>query len=164
MYEFVRPGQSPKEKQSVNSKSFLISHGGYSPTPKEPIIPANFKQFNLEAALAGDKVITRDCKTVTQIVKFNTSPYATHSVRAVVNGQIQAYRTDGSFFSSTNPSSNDLFMAQKERTVYLNVYAYGGTIDLFPHNTEAAADEAARANGKTRINVGGKALPVTIFE
>lgn len=146
---------------SGSSLGSFINYGPVAPT-REPIIPANLKPFNLQAALAGDPVVTRGGQAVTQLVQFIAPLNGRQPLRAVIGGQIQAFAISGSFYAGNSPSSNDLFMAKKERTVYANVYPANLHQDWdrtgFLYETEELADKRATAN---RI---GKAIPVTFFE
>ena len=76
------------------------------------------KPFNLEAALAGAKVVTRDGREVTQLVLFE----ADHSqlLRGVVNRVIVPFYTNGQY-NITGYDFNDLFMAPTKQKVYLRI-------------------------------------------
>lgn len=83
------------------------------------------KPFNLERALAGDPVVTRDGNTVVWISyceKLKT-------IVALLSGHGSFIYTtaSGRVFNST-PSSFDLFMAPKTRTVKIFVYRHEGHI------------------------------------
>ncbi len=78
----------------------------------------NLKPFNLERALAGDPVVTRDGRPVTQIAKFDIKhPYP---VVITIGGDISHYTIDGRFFEGSE-SCGDLFMAQKQVTKWINL-------------------------------------------
>lgn len=95
------------------------------------------KPFDLEKALAGEPVVTRDGNPVTQVTKFDCD--SAYPLRAVIDGKIISFTTNG----NTNVSiehEHDLFMAEPER--WVNVYwneekqnAYCG----FHHSSEAEA-------------------------
>ena len=70
------------------------------------------KPFNLEAALRGEPVVTRDGRKVTQVTKFDVAPGA-DSVFAVIDGLVFSFYCDGSGLEAE--STIDLFMA--ERTI-----------------------------------------------
>jgi hypothetical protein len=76
------------------------------------------EKFNLERALAGEPVITRDGREVTQLVKFDC--INKYNLYGVVNGQIESFNIDGSWYQSSH--NNDLFMKPKENAVWVNIY------------------------------------------
>jgi hypothetical protein len=67
------------------------------------------KPFDLERALAGDKVVTRDGREVTQVTKFDIEKPA--CVYGVINGHIHTFNEIGRY--NNVESLNDLFMAPK---------------------------------------------------
>lgn len=77
------------------------------------------KPFDLQKALAGEKVITRDGREVTQLVKFDA--VNSESVYGVVQGVIRTWTNAGKYFGGIT-SDTDLFMAPKETTYWVNVY------------------------------------------
>lgn len=80
------------------------------------------EKFNLERALAGEPVITRDGKEVTEIHHFKTYS-AEHSVYAVVEGILKSFTIEGEYNSySPSESTNDLFMKPKVIEGWVNVY------------------------------------------
>lgn len=96
------------------------------------------KPFNLEKALAGEPVLTRDGRAVTQLHKFNIEK--AYPLRAVLDGEVVAFAIDGAS-SLLGESSLDLFMAEPER--WVNVYwndrhgIYNGAI----YNSEEQAKQ-----------------------
>jgi hypothetical protein len=74
------------------------------------------KPFDLEKALAGEPVVTRDGRAVAQLTKFDC--ISNDPVWGVINGYLKSFRLDGSYLNS--PSSYDLFIAEPER--WVNVY------------------------------------------
>lgn len=83
----------------------------------------NLKPFNLERALAGDPVVTRDCRKVTKIFKgpFDVS----HPVMASIENNDRyfgVYCVDGFCIDKNNPNPDDLFMAPAKKTYWMNVY------------------------------------------
>ena len=79
------------------------------------------EKFNLERALAGEPVITRDGREVTQLVKFD-APGANYALRGVSDGEIRSWTTDGRFSTFSENSPKDLFMKPKENAIWVNVY------------------------------------------
>lgn len=78
------------------------------------------KPFNLEAALKGEKVVTRNGQEVGEIHYFKN--VAGQSMLAVINSRLYHFAPDGRYFLDDINSSLDLFMAPKKRTVYVNVH------------------------------------------
>jgi hypothetical protein len=75
------------------------------------------KKFDLEKALAGEAVVTRDGRDVTQLTKFDCS--ANHDpIWGVIEGELMSFSIEGNYLRY--PSSYDLFMAESER--WVNVY------------------------------------------
>lgn len=66
------------------------------------------KPFNLEEALNGAKVVTRDGREVTQLIKFNADENET--IFGVVNKEIASWMNDGRF--AENNHILDLFIKE----------------------------------------------------
>lgn len=83
------------------------------------------KPFNLEKALAGDPVVTRDGRKVTEIVLLNTANDFC-SVVCVIDKYAYAFRQDGSFIENRE-HKHDLFMAPKivKKSGWINIYPNG---------------------------------------
>ena len=98
----------------------------------------NLKPFDLEKALAGEPVVTRDGQEVTQLKKFDVDG---EPLVGVHDGTIETWEIDGSYINHTQESLLDLFMAPVEKVVWVNVYEKdGGRITLGNfYNTEDAA-------------------------
>lgn len=80
------------------------------------------KPFNLERALAGDPVITRDDRHVTELHHFSTIRERDDNVVYTTFGEY-IYRVDlNGRYLKEKESENDLFMAPKTKTYYVNVY------------------------------------------
>lgn len=75
--------------------------------------------FDLQKALAGDPVITRDGNPVTQITFFKDAMGDT--IAGVVDGYVELWREDGRFYSMDS-SEKDLFMAPKTKEGWINIY------------------------------------------
>lgn len=113
------------------------------------------KPFNLEAALAGEPVITRSGEEVTQITLFKIdNPYP---VFGIIGGQIFAFSPTGKNHLNRD-TANDLFMASKKRVVWVNLYKNGYA---YYYDTEAdAVFDPRRRLGR----LGGKAYSLEIEE
>jgi len=76
------------------------------------------KPFNLERALAGDKVITRSGEHVPEIHYFKTTRYSRFPIVAVIEGHIRTFKINGEYSDHVNHSF-DLFMATKKKKLYI---------------------------------------------
>ena len=76
------------------------------------------KAFDLEKALAGEPVVTRDGRAVTQLHCFDVANDYLYPLYGVINGAIVQFRIHGKSEVAENPY--DLFMAEPER--WVNVY------------------------------------------
>jgi hypothetical protein len=86
------------------------------------------EKFNLERALAGEPVITRDGKEVTQLVYFK-DVINKDCVYGVLGNQITTWCIDGKFFhDDPNEFKADLFMKPKENAIWVNVYSKNSRI------------------------------------
>jgi len=84
------------------------------------------KKFNLEEALAGKPVITRDGKEVTQLVKFDTNKNSEgYLLFGVVEGFIAKWTIHGNYFSNGVQNGRDLFMKTGKKSIWVNVYDNG---------------------------------------
>lgn len=83
------------------------------------------KPFNLEEALAGKPVVTRDGRKVTEIYHFKTASDETKYVLyAVIEGAIHTYLLNG-FYMSRGINDTDLFMEERLIECWVSLY---GTI------------------------------------
>jgi hypothetical protein len=83
--------------------------------------------FNLERALAGEPVITRDGRDVTQLVRFEAKEG--EPIYGVLDGRVQTWYVNGNYLR-TSECKDDLFMKPKENSVWVNVYKDNGTGEL----------------------------------
>lgn len=79
-----------------------------------------FKKFNLEEALAGKPVVTREGKPVTQLVKFEDVDDPYRVLVGVVDRNILAWSSSGMYSYDSTDNSNDLFMAPEKK--WTNLY------------------------------------------
>jgi hypothetical protein len=96
------------------------------------------EKFNLERALAGEPVITRNGKEVTQLVKFDTFG-TTYVVGGVVDGDVKSWTIDGKHYDK----QLKLFMKPKENAIWVNVYkrSDGALVAGHYYDSEAKAKE-----------------------
>jgi hypothetical protein len=79
--------------------------------------------FNLERALAGDPIVTRDGRKVLQIAYFPIAAKDNQIVALIEHNEyLSHYHRDGSYYSEK--SAEDLFMAQKTKTYWVNIYKH----------------------------------------
>lgn len=77
------------------------------------------KPFNLERALAGDPVMTRDGRPVTQLTFFKDAMGDT--IAGILEGYIELWREDG-YYHTMDRGDKDLFMAPKTKEGWINIY------------------------------------------
>ena len=97
------------------------------------------KPFDLERALAGDKVVTRDGREVTQLTKFNSDA---DCLAAVVDGELITWGEDGLYWVKGRDSGFDLFMAPKTVKRWVNFYS--PEAGAWDYETPEKAKECAR--------------------
>jgi hypothetical protein len=107
------------------------------------------EKFNLERALAGEPVITRNGREVTQLVYFHDVIHK-DCVYGVIGNQIKNWCIDGKFFhDDPNEFKADLFMKPKENAIWVNVYKREDgslLVSSFTFESEAEAKELGMAN------------------
>ena len=114
------------------------------------------KPFNLQEALAGKPVVTRDGRKVEQLFYLDKAENE-FKLRAVVDGSITAYTDNGCFYSEVITES-DLFMAPEKREYWAGVCEKEGYIYYKIGYSEDEVRKAAQA-------AMGKVLAVTkIYE
>jgi len=105
------------------------------------------KPFDLEKALAGEPVVTRDGRPVTQLIKFEAIVEDGYVIYGVVNNKIFNFLDSGKYDRTFESHCFDLFMAEPER--WVNVY-YDERINKFWksafYNNEKFAKEVANGN------------------
>lgn len=93
--------------------------------------------FDLQHALAGDKVVTRDGREVTQLTKFDAEN-SNFCLIGVCSNEIESWDEKGRFFSGDEDYPRDLFMTPKTVKRWVNFYADG---DAFYYDCEHDAIE-----------------------
>jgi hypothetical protein len=102
------------------------------------------EKFNLERALAGDPVITRNGKEVTQLAKFNIQRDK-QCLIGVLNHELERWTVDGNYFLSETESEQDLFMKPKENAIWINVYKKKDGF-LYTTGVDYINEESAKAS------------------
>lgn len=120
------------------------------------------KPFNLEAAKAGEPLVTRDGRAA--VCVGHGPRNLRYPVVAHIQGNenLSTHGEDGSLYS-TSETPDDLFMAPKTRTAYVNIY--DSRLQSGKGSTAAAFDTAeAAANNATNngVRLLAVAVPVTI--
>jgi len=113
------------------------------------------KPFDLEAAKRGEPIVCRD-GTPAKFIAHVPEACPAYRVVVLVDDLVAAKCADGRHWPDSD-SDNDIFMAPKKRTVWINAYWNGATV--FSFGTEEDADKAAGSG-----RVGGKAWPLEIEE
>lgn len=105
------------------------------------------KEFNLDRALAGEPVVTRNGKCVSEIHHFLTAT-PEHQVAAIIEGDLFSFHCSGRFLSS-EADEMDLFMGPVKKQEWYNVYSHVNSITM-PYSlgsgaypSEDAAKQAA---------------------
>ena len=78
------------------------------------------KPFDLEAALKGAAVVTREGKEVTEVVVLKTMIYA-RNVLAIIDGELYWFHQDGKVAEDVEYNI-DLFMKTTQVTKWVNIY------------------------------------------
>ncbi len=99
-------------------------------------------KFDLEKALAGDKVVTRDGREVTQLHYFKGVDVGRECIYGFLDGDVREYFDGGVYNVESNENANDLFMAPKQLSGFVNVYNNGRT--GFINDTRKDCNETCR--------------------
>ena len=104
------------------------------------------EKFNLERALAGEPVITRDGREVTRLTHFKEAR-GQYNLAGLIDGVIWGWHENGISMVEFE-TNNDLFMKPKENAVWVNIYkrSDGGLIVGYYYDSEAKAKEESLAN------------------
>lgn len=102
------------------------------------------KPFNLEAALAGEPIETRDGRKVTELHYFKTSGES-FSVIAIVDGYSHSYTTNGGY-QLYRDHELDLVMSAKKHTVWHCVFKNRGGVHASDAHYGTEADLLAHMN------------------
>jgi len=79
------------------------------------------KPFNLQEALAGKPVVTRDGRSVTDFHVFPTAEY--QKVYAVVGGdRVTGFSEKGTYYNNGITNGRDLFMVSEKKEGWVNVW------------------------------------------
>lgn len=79
------------------------------------------KPFNLQSALAGEKVITRDGRPV-KIAGYNEEAVGYSKLAGWLEGTVECWSESGIYYDDKEESEYDLFMAPKKREVWVGYF------------------------------------------
>ncbi|WP_416052774.1 hypothetical protein [Cupriavidus basilensis] len=122
------------------------------------------KPFNLEAAKAGEPIVTRDGRAAQFLGHIPECSPASRVV-AYIEGQntVTGFMESGAFLSQ-GEYPEDLFMATKKRAYWVNMYqeeeSHFGRMAAYKHDSEQQAIEQANKALRTR-KAFAVAVPVT---
>ena len=96
------------------------------------------KKFDLQKALSGERVITRNGKEVTGLHLFDVKKG--YCLYGMLDGAIHKWMSDGKYYESMGECDFDLCMPSEKKTMWVNVYKYGSVYHLiYPYNTKEEA-------------------------
>lgn len=109
------------------------------------------KPFNLQEALAGKPVVTRNGRKVTELHYFATA-LPDEQLVYVADGKLHSQFDRGSYYSHGSPASEwDLLMAEEPREIWVNIYPVaGGPYPFAVYPDRKRADAGAYAYGLKR--------------
>lgn len=129
VYEVSREEEDDKFKScryTVPSVEYSIKTGNWKIIKEEENMTTKLKPFNLEKALAGEKVVTRDGRNVVEIVKLSKAVGSQSVIAVKEDGNWASYSSDGYLWSEGSLSDNDLFMAPTKKQGWVNIYKQVG--------------------------------------
>lgn len=85
-------------------------------------IPQGCKPFNLQEALAGKPVVTRDGRAV-KIAGYNPEADEDFKIIGWISGIPQCWSENGTYFDSCVNSNYELFMAPETKDVWVGLYS-----------------------------------------
>lgn len=116
------------------------------------------KPFNLEAALAGAPVVTRDGIVVEDMHYFSGSR-AAYPLHALCDGCILTFTREGKF-TTNRDHNNDLFMAPTKKQGWVNLYTLAG----YDSKAIAAAEFVWPTEGMAQSAAGSSVLATVFVE
>lgn len=104
------------------------------------------KQFNLQEALNGAKVVTRNGLDGIKIYQHdpNNAPYS--KIVGSYQGIAMGWSEDGTFRNDGEESIYDLFIEIPDTEIYINLYGdeHGTWVDEHTYSSESEAKESAQ--------------------
>lgn len=80
------------------------------------------REFDLQKALAGEKLITRDGRKITEIYQFKTYNKSEFNIMGVIENEEMFHYDESGRAGRFGEFPQDLFMAPTTKTYYVNVY------------------------------------------
>ncbi len=111
---------------TVPSVKSGIKTGSWKIIKEEENMTTKLKPFNLEEALAGEKVVTRDGRNVIEVVKLSKAVGSQPVIAVKEDGSWTSYTSDGYLCTGGILSDNDLFMAPTKKQGWVNIYKQVG--------------------------------------
>lgn len=103
------------------------------------------EKFDLERALAGEPVVTRDGREVTEIHFFETCTKG-YAVIAIIEGDKFGFTNNGYYLDNSTKHRLDLFMKPKVVECWFNVYGNDNAIRI--SNVCHSSEEKAKAKAE----------------
>lgn len=113
--------------------------------------------FDMERALNGEKVVTREGVVVDELYHFKTY-HGLCPITAIIDGEKKTFRIDGKYNESGLDTKHDLFMAPRESeyvTKWVNVFDERVTDDTIRCSNVYHSKEKAAANNVYYSNDSG---------
>jgi hypothetical protein len=102
------------------------------------------EKFNLERALAGEPVCTRDGREVTQLTLFDID--SRYQLRGVLKKEVVSWTNDGDYYDDKDEDNQkDLFMKPKENAIWINVYKNENGF-LYTTGVDFSSEESAKTS------------------
>ena len=98
--------------------------------------------FDLEKALNGEKVVTRDGRQVTQLTHFELLNN-TYPLYGVIGGGLDGWTIDGRYSKYDTENKADLFLESKVQSIWVNIYRKDGDEGIFIGNRRYTSQEDA---------------------
>ena len=123
---------------------------------------SNFKPFDWEKAVAGEPVVDRAGRPVTQITRFNGVKGGRCVAGVNGDGNLSIYHhDDGRFLGDKEDCVLDLFMAPTEKTVWVNHYRELLRPSKFVSLTYTSEQDAADATSVRHHFIGRSTFTFT---
>lgn len=128
------------------------------------------KPFDLQKALAGDPVVTRDGRKVLKVAHFPECAGWEVAVHIEGDKNLTAMPQSGRYLAGrgkAGDSEYDLFMAPKQREVWVNIYSPAASCEngiWFESEQEADFAHQPPMTEAKRVRLGNKAHKITFEE
>lgn len=143
---------------TVPSVKSGIKTGSWKIIKEEENMTTKLKPFNLEKALAGEKVVTRDGRNIVEIVKLNKVMGACNIVGVTEGGIWYSYTSDGCYWTQWGVSDNDLFMTTTKKQGWMNIY------DSHAYNVMAGGGNIYKTYQEAAENSVGEIITTVMVE